>query len=196
MDSTTPGVDYSVMDTSDPEVTTNCLVKGGPDVGPFYCRLGGWLTADRYTSDGSVYIGVPELLRLAEDLSGIRPGDDFAFVSVVAHEVGHHVEAQLMGDRAFIGDLAVSPTSATWMELGADCLAGVFAKAAYSGEAGQLDATDLEEAVTLWYGFGNDLPFDQSQDPHGTHQQRVDALMLGYDSGSSETCLSHQWPTS
>lgn len=188
-------VAYSVLPAGAGTVRSNCTdAKGpamaGPDIGPFYCGIGGWLSADLYVDHGAVYVGVPALLDMAKRLSDIDPGDDFAFVSIIAHEVGHHVNRQLVDAGLYI------ETTATWDELGADCLAGVFANAAYYGEAGRLEAGDIAEALQIAYGFGNDLPYVQSKDPHGTHDQRVTAFTLGYDSGSVRTCLLEAWPTS
>jgi predicted metalloprotease len=188
----------TVMPEGSAPVLSNCRAKdgtsapGGPDIGPFYCPVGGALTTELSTSVGAIYIGVPALEALVKRV-GLE-NEDFPYVAVVAHEMGHHVEHLLIG-----GEVpGWSKTTETWAELGADCLAGVFAKAAYYGKAGQLEAGDYEEATTLFYAIGNDLPYSlhPRNDPHGTKEQRQAAFVLGYESSSAQRCLSEEWPTS
>jgi predicted metalloprotease len=106
---------------------------------------------------------------------------DFAWVVVVAHEWGHHIQAQL----GF--DLGVSPDAASdapsfELEQQADCLAG-----AYSIDAemnGWLDPGDIDEALKMTEISG-DPPGTAWNDPqaHGSSQQRVDAFLQGYSGG-------------
>ena len=189
-------VGWSVMPAGAEVVESNCKDNGkvttaGPISGPFYCPIGGQLTADLSSSGGTVYIGVPGMLALVDEVAGLDQTDDFAFVAVVAHELGHHVQSLLLDEIA-----GLTPTTATWFELGADCLAGVFAHAAYYGEAGTLEAGDIEEAAAIAYGIGSDLPYDRTGDPHGSEDQRLAALQKGYDTGSAAACLTERWPTS
>jgi predicted metalloprotease len=189
-------VGYAILGRGAQPQTSNCVDSSDepaiatPESGPFYCSIGGEVVNGRVDGRGAVYIGVPLLVREANKAN--RRSFDFAVVAVVVHEFGHHVEHLLVD----IPELGVSETSATWWELGADCLAGVFAHAAYYGLAGQLTDTDFQEAVNLLYRWGNDLPYDLGGDPHGTHDQRVEAFTIGYNTGSAADCLTAEWPTS
>jgi predicted metalloprotease len=181
------GVNYVIIDEGQPDQRSHCSgPAAGANVGPFYCALGGQ-GFGRTFQTGTIYVGIP---KLKEFTVPVNPSNyDFAVVSVVAHEMAHHVEHELFR-QSF-----ASPTTATWWELSADCLAGVFAHAAYYGRAGRLTDSDVEEAIAVFYRLGSDLPYDYSGDEHGSRQQRVDAFMQGYNTGNTSGCLRTAWPT-
>jgi predicted metalloprotease len=183
---------YVLVDAGNRPQTSACTdSQGNPgvasaDAGPFYCGVGGQAFGRTFTN-GTVYIGVPWLVAEA---SKVNPRNyDFAVVAVVAHEFGHHLQQVLLRQSA------TTPTSMTWSELSADCLAGVMANNAYYGRAGQLTDTDVQEATALLYNLGNDLPYDYNLDPHGTREQRVAAFTQGYNTGNTSQCLRTTWPT-
>ena len=106
---------------------------------------------------------------------------DFAWVVVVAHEWGHHVQAQLGFELGTSPDLAgeVLPIE---FEQQADCLAG-----AYSVDAeisGWLDTGDVDEALYMTEISG-DPPGTAWNDPraHGSGDDRIDAFLEGYSGG-------------
>jgi predicted metalloprotease len=106
---------------------------------------------------------------------------DFAWVNVVAHEWGHHIQAKLGFDLGVVPDRAgeVAPIE---FEHQADCLAG-----AYTIDAeltGWLDPGDIEEALAITEISG-DPPGTAWNDPraHGTGDVRIDAFMTGYNAG-------------
>lgn len=106
---------------------------------------------------------------------------DFAWVVVVAHEWGHHIQAQLGFDLGVVPDRAgeVAPVA---YEQQADCMAG-----AYSQDAeltGWLDPGDIDEALFMTEISG-DPPGTAWNDPgaHGSADQRVDAFLEGYANG-------------
>jgi hypothetical protein len=106
---------------------------------------------------------------------------DFAWVVVVAHEWGHHVQAQL----GF--DLGVSPDAASngapiELEQQADCLAGAYSIDAE--KSGWLDPGDIDEALYMTEISG-DPPGTAWNDPraHGSSDQRIDAFLQGYAGG-------------
>ncbi len=137
------------------EMTTDC---GSFDVstGPaFYCPL-----------ERTIYYAP---LWFSEFESGIG---DFAWVTVMAHEWGHHIRA-LLGLRASVGNQH---------ELQADCLAGAYAKDAQT--RGLLDQGDVTEAVSISAAGGD--PFGLPQDTvgaHGTSDDRITAFFRGYLDG-------------
>jgi predicted metalloprotease len=106
---------------------------------------------------------------------------DFAWVVVVAHEWGHHIQAKLGFDLGVVPDRAgqVAPIE---FEQQADCLAG-----AYSNDAelsGWLDPGDIDEALYMTEISG-DPPGTAWNDPraHGTGDVRIDAFFAGYSGG-------------
>jgi predicted metalloprotease len=106
---------------------------------------------------------------------------DFAWVVVVAHEWGHHIQAQLGFDLGVSPD-ASSDGAPVELEQQADCLAG-----AYSVDAelnGWLDPGDINEALYMTEISG-DPPGTAWNDPraHGSSDQRVDAFLKGYSGG-------------
>lgn len=180
-------VSYVLVDAGQPDQRSACTgPAGSANGGPFYCSIGGSGFGRTFQS-GTVYIGIPFLVSEARL---VNPRNyDFAVVVIVAHEMAHHVEHLL-----FRQNLA-KPTTATWWELAADCLAGVFANNAYFGLAGRLTDTDVEEAMQMLHNWGSDLPYDYSRDEHGSRQQRVDAFLQGYNTGNTSGCLRTAWPT-
>jgi predicted metalloprotease len=106
---------------------------------------------------------------------------DFAWVIVVAHEWGHHIQAKLGFDLGVVPDRAgeVAPIE---FEQQADCLAGAYAIDAEL--SGWLDSGDIEEALTITEISG-DPPGTAWDDPraHGTGDVRIDAFMTGYNAG-------------
>jgi uncharacterized protein len=108
---------------------------------------------------------------------------DFAWVIVVAHEWGHHIQAKLGFDLGVVPDRAgeVAPIE---FEHQADCLAGAYAIDAEL--SGWLDPGDVEEALTITEISG-DPPGTAWNDPraHGTGDVRIDAFMTGYSAGIS-----------
>ena len=106
---------------------------------------------------------------------------DFAWVNVVAHEWGHHIQAKLGFDLGVVPDRAgeVAPIE---FEHQADCLAGAYAIDAEL--TGWLDPGDIEEALAITEISG-DPPGTAWNDPraHGTGDVRIDAFMTGYNAG-------------
>ncbi|HEX2280178.1 MAG TPA: neutral zinc metallopeptidase, partial [Thermomicrobiales bacterium] len=106
---------------------------------------------------------------------------DFAWVVVVAHEWGHHVQAKLGFDLGVVPDRAgeVAPIE---LEQQADCLAGAYAIDAEL--TGWLDAGDIDEALAITEISG-DPPGTAWNDPraHGTGDVRIDNFLAGYNAG-------------
>lgn len=106
---------------------------------------------------------------------------DFAWVIVVAHEWGHHIQAKLGFDLGVVPDRAgeILPIE---LEQQADCLAGAYAIDA--DVTGWLDPGDIDEALYMTEISG-DPPGTAWNDPraHGTGDERIDAFMQGYMDG-------------
>ena len=120
-----------------------------------YCRLDGsiyyadWFFADLETQFGN-----------------------FAWVTVLAHEWGHHVQ----------NSLGIAPGQNNAFELQADCLAGAYARDAATREL--LDPGDLTEAVKTSAEHGDDPLWPQDRPgAHGTNDDRITAFMRGYLDG-------------
>ncbi|MBI1252453.1 MAG: hypothetical protein GC189_13400 [Alphaproteobacteria bacterium] len=150
-------------------------------VGPFYCP-----------GDAKLYIDLSFYETLARRL---RAPGDFAQAYVIAHEVGHHVQ-NMIGATRYVdqarGTREQNPMSVR-LELQADCLAGVWGHDANRG--GQLEAGDLDEALTAAHAIGDDTLQRGSQGyvtpasfTHGTSEQRQRWFRRGYDSGDATQC--------
>jgi predicted metalloprotease len=99
---------------------------------------------------------------------------DFAPVTILAHEWGHLVQANLglLDSSSFTIDL----------ELQADCFAGAWAASA--GEQELLEEGDLEEGAVALFRAGDDLDtpwFDPGA--HGQPEERVGAFTIGFEQG-------------
>jgi hypothetical protein len=154
-------------------------------VGPFYCP-----------SDESVYIDLGFYRDLRDQLGA--PGD-FAQAYVIAHEVGHHVQAllgiadQVAAARQRAGEAEGNALSVR-QELQADCLAGVWAFHA-DRERALLEAGDIEEGLTAAAAIGDDRLQQRARGyivpesfTHGTSEQRVRWFRAGLQSGDIGKC--------
>jgi uncharacterized protein len=151
--------------------------------GPFYCPL-----------DQRVYIDLGFYQEL-KDRSG-APGD-FAQAYVLAHEIGHHVQALLGTDQEMRRAQQARPEQANALsvrlELQADCYAGVWG---HSTEQRQLlDPGDVEEGIQAAAAVGDDRIQKMSTGrvnpdgfTHGTSEQRVAWFRRGYDTGRPDAC--------
>ena len=153
--------------------------------GPFYCPL-----------DERIYLDTAFFTTL-EDRMGA--GGDFAAAYVVAHEVAHHVQNELgiLGRANRIrsqSSEAESNAISVRIELQADCLSGLWARAA--GERfGSLEPGDLDEALNAARSIGDDaLQRNAGRVPqphtftHGTSEQRQSWFARGYRTGDIASC--------
>lgn len=150
--------------------------------GPFYCP-----------ADRKAYLDTQFFATLAQNL-GAR--GDFAAAYVIAHEVAHHVQNELgiLGKvhqaRQAAGQSEANALTVR-LELQADCLSGVWARAV----DGLLEPGDLEEALNAAKQIGDDtLQRRAGRVPqphtftHGTSKQRMEWFARGYKSGQVKTC--------
>jgi predicted metalloprotease len=149
----------------DASIDTACGPARPVDTVAFYCP-----------ADRTIYY--------ASDFRGLVETDvgDFGWVTVVAHEWGHHIQAQLglLNERAAQSD--GGEASVEEIELQADCLAGAYARDAE--RRAWLEPGDLDEALLLTAVAG-DPPGTPTDDPnaHGSGTERVAAFTDGYDDG-------------
>lgn len=149
--------------------------------GPFYCP-----------NDQKVYIDLSFYDQLRKQFGA--PGD-FAQAYVLAHEVGHHVQALegTLGEfNAARGRMSADETNAysVRVELQADCYAGVWANGV--GQENLLEGGDVEEAITAANAIGDDTLTRGTVAPrnftHGTSAQRMKWLQIGMKSGNPADC--------
>ena len=148
----------------DRPMSTPCGPADPDEEAAFYCVI-----------DQKIYYSVP-FRKLIQDQIG-----DFAWIVVIAHEWGHHIQAQLGFELGLSPDRGgqIAPIV---FEQQADCLAG-----AYSVDAelvGWLDPGDVNEALRMTELSG-DPPGTAWDDPraHGTSEERIDAFLEGYSGG-------------
>lgn len=151
-------------------------------VGPFYCP-----------ADQKIYIDLSFFDELANRHNA--PGD-FANAYVLAHEVGHHVQNLLgilsQANKEKQGKNEKNQNAIqVKVELGADCLAGVWAH--YLDDI--LEDGDIDEALNAASMIGDDTLQKQAKGyvvpdsfTHGSAMQRKNAFYKGYKSGSISTC--------
>lgn len=166
-------------------VTSAC---GGASaaVGPFYCP-----------GDGTAYIDLSFFQQMEARLGG---GGDFAEAYVIAHEVGHHVQAvtgildTIQSARASGSEMEGAGGLLVRQELQADCYAGVWGHRAQQRHD-WLEPGDLEEAMQTASAIGDDNLQRQGQGSvvpdaftHGTSEQRVRWFRQGFASGDPSAC--------
>ena len=151
---------------------------GSVGMGPFYCP-----------ADETMYIDVGFYDQLAQ-MSGER--GDFARVYVVAHEYAHHVQTITGVSDSIRSAQSQNPRRSNQlqvlMELHADCYAGVWAGL----NRNLIEPGDLQEGMNAAASIGDDRlsggRLSQESFTHGSSQQRMAALRLGVESGSSDRC--------
>lgn len=168
------------------EVSSACGFASAA-VGPFYCP-----------ADATIYID----LRFFDDLHQRfgAPGD-FAQAYVLAHEVGHHIQAlegvlqQVNAQRSRVSGAEANDLSVR-LELMADCLAGVWANQAQEANL-ILDREDITEGIGAAAAVGDDRIQQRTQGyvvpdsfTHGSSEERVSWFMNGLETGSVEACDS------
>jgi predicted metalloprotease len=154
-------------------------------MGPFYCP-----------GDHKLYVDMSFFDDLARRHDA--PGD-FAQAYVIAHEVGHHVQALLgIAEKVHAARQQAGEAEAkrlqVRMELQADCLAGVWAHHADKAR-GILEKGDLDEALAAASGVGDDRLQRQAQGhvvpdsfTHGSSEQRMRWFSIGAKTGEPKRC--------
>jgi predicted metalloprotease len=166
--------------------TQTACGMGQAAMGPFYCP-----------NDRSIYIDPTFFNELSRRFGA--PGD-FAMAYVIAHEVGHHLQAldgtldrsqqlQARASKAEGNALQVK------VELQADCYAGVWAANARDAQGNILEPGDVEEGMRAAEAIGDDTLQRQTQGTvvpesftHGSAEQRMAALRTGLKSGNPASC--------
>ncbi|MGZ9159976.1 MAG: KPN_02809 family neutral zinc metallopeptidase [Candidatus Limnocylindrales bacterium] len=150
--------------------------------GPFYCP-----------ADEKVYLDLGFFDELQSRFGA--SGGDFAMAYVVAHEFGHHIQTTLGISGKVQEQSQQDPSQANSLsvrlELQADCLAGAWAHSA----ATDLEAGDIEEALSAASAVGDDRIQQATTGrinpegwTHGSAEQRVAWFTNGYRSGNSDDC--------
>ena len=143
-------------------VQSGCGQFGPNDNPAAYCPI-----------DDTVYYSVP----LGQDIQ--TNVGDYAWITVLAHEWGHHVQAVL----------GIEPELTIDRELQADCFSGAYAQRAL--QEGFLQEGDISEAVMMAILSGDPIEMDETvEGAHGSGDYRVTSFMEGYLNGSA-ACLAH-----
>jgi hypothetical protein len=151
-------------------------------MGPFYCP-----------TDNNIYLDTSFYQEMQTKLGA---SGDFAQAYVIAHEVGHHIQA-LTGvlERASRDQrrLPAAQGNAVQVrvELQADCYAGVWA----GRNRERMEPGDLEEGMRAAEAIGDDTLQREAQGrvapesfTHGTSAQRMAWLRRGIESGDPASC--------
>jgi uncharacterized protein len=152
-------------------------------VGPFYCP-----------ADERVYLDLSFYRDMEQQLGA---SGDFAWAYVIAHEVGHHVQ-NVSGTsddvrRLQREDPGEANALSVRLELQADCYAGVWAHSVF--KAGDLEAGDVEEAITASEAVGDDRlqrrargEVNPDSFTHGSSEQRARWFRAGQEGGEPAVC--------
>lgn len=159
--------------------------------GPFYCPR-----------DGKVYIDLGFFRQIE---SRFAAQADAAKAYVVAHEVGHHLQA-LLGATEAVQKVrehsapAVVARAQVAFELQADCYAGIWSREAGAQRSQGLDAQHAEAAMGAAAGAGEALQKESTgrvvADPftHATAAQRLSWFKRGSASGRIADCNAFAEP--
>lgn len=153
-------------------------------IGPFYCP-----------NDQIVYLDESFFDQLAKDFGA--PGE-FASAYVIAHEIGHHIQA-LDGTLTKIdvkrdnADETAANALTVRLELQADCYAGIWAN--FVKHQGITEGNDISSALNAAHKIGDDNLQKASQGyavpdsfTHGSSTQRAYWFNKGLQSGDRKSC--------
>lgn len=160
---------------------------GGADaaMGPFYCP-----------NDRRVFLDT-DFFRVMETRLGAR--GEFARAYVIAHEVAHHVQAELgllgrVHSMRMRAGKAEANRLSVMTELQADCYAGLWARHA-EARWGILEPGDIEAALQAAAAIGDDALQRASRGivvpdsfTHGTSAQRQRWFHRGFETGDPQAC--------
>jgi predicted metalloprotease len=165
------------------DATQSACGTGQSEMGPFYCP-----------ADQKVYI---DLSFYGELRSRFGAPGDFAQAYVLAHEIGHHVQALTGVERRVRAEQRAAAGNANElsvrMELQADCYAGVWGH--HAARRDVLEPGDVEEGLRAAAAIGDDRIQKMSgrgvhpeSFTHGSSEQRATWLHRGLESGNPEVC--------
>jgi predicted metalloprotease len=157
----------------------------GAAAGPFYCP-----------GDQQLYIDLSFFKEIEQRFGA--PGD-FARAYVIAHEVGHHVQA-LIGTTELVEKARrksapeIANRTLLKFELQADCYAGIWANRAERVQR-KLEAGDLDKALRAAAAVGEDTLRRHAQGflvpdsfTHGSADQRSRWFRRGFEGGRLDAC--------
>lgn len=163
--------------------TTSACGNADAAMGPFYC-----------SGDERVFLDLSFFQVLHRNFGA---AGDYAQAYVIAHELGHHVQA-ILGTtdkvaRVMQRDKQRANEASVRLELQADCYAGVWGNTTARREL--LQKGDVEEALNAAAVVGDDnlqKAAGQQIKPetftHGTSEQRVTWFRRGFESGDPKQC--------
>ena len=164
--------------------TRSACGRASAAVGPFYCP-----------GDRDLYLDTSFFNELSTRFGA--PGE-FAQAYVIAHEVGHHVQA-LLGTMGKVeaemqrGDARTTNALSVRLELQADCYAGVWGF--YAQKRNLIDTSDIDSGLSAAAAVGDDRIQKRTQGyvvpdsfTHGSALQRTRWFKTGLQSGDVRDC--------
>jgi len=157
--------------------------------GPFYCPR-----------DRMIYVDLAFYETITSRFGA--QGGPLAEAYVIAHEYGHHIQ-NLFGvlNESGMRQNTGPDSEAVFIELQADCLAGIWMyHATETGYIEPLSRDEILQALDAAVSVGDDRIQKQTQGyivpeawTHGSSEQRLAALQDGLKSGDVDTCNTPGW---
>lgn len=156
-----------------------CGLPVDAQTGAFYCP-----SSAVDGRDGAIAVGMRWMFERIYQRFGDRA--DFAVASVLAHEMGHHIQ-DVLGILRDGGPRVCCQLLSLNIELHADCLAGTWAYSLYDRD--EIDLETMEQAVRAAQAAG-DAPDTDPTDPqaHGSPAQRQHWFETGFETGRASAC--------
>ena len=133
--------------------------------------------------DGNVYMGQQATWELYGGLPEELDGGDALVAAAIAHEMGHRIQHVAGGREAATANAEIPD------ENQADCFAGAFID--YAARQGLVDvSTTGDDLVDLFGGFFEMASTVGPNQTHGSHDQRLRAFFVGYNSPNDQSAWS------
>ena len=189
------------IEPEDPAFMSLCNLTVNSDTpNAFYCDRDSVTDANGVVYQGALILPVVAFQKMwtgdVLDRQSSITGD-FAAAYIVAHEYGHSVQDEINIQSKAQGYALPAFTGAN-KELIADCFAGVWMTSAYYSKL--MEEGDIEEAIAAAEAIADPVGV-VVENPHGTANQRKNAVLIGYlgtsggkfKAGDPLGCVASYW---
>ena len=190
-----------MIQPDDPAYTSQCgMVVTTDKANAFYCGSDTVTDANGVVYQGALVLPVITFQKMwTGDVLNKKSSTigDFAAAYIIAHEFGHSVQDEIAIQYYAQTNEQLPAFTRENVELIADCFAGVWMTSAYYSKL--MEYGDIDEAIAAAEAIADEAGVEY-EDPHGTAEQRRQALLTGYSgikgkykAGDPLACVASYW---